>query len=205
MACLAWKNVAAPTQIGFQFHSFDRDYLRRLAGHDAVVEQHFSSYFKDLLSLKLRVRIRSLQLIEDIRQETLCRVLRAAREKNEVADARKLGAYVCGVCNYVTLELTRGENKYEAAERDFDERPDPMQDDPDAPLINEERRRDVQTTLAELDDRDRDLLRAVFLEELSSDEVCRRFHVEPAYLRVLVFRAKARFRQAYTRRAGAAR
>src|SRR5207302_6997841 len=105
------------------------------------------------------------------------------------------------VCNFVTLELTRGENKYEAADHDFDERPDPAQDDPDAPLINEQRRRDVEKTLSELEDRDRNLLRAVFLEELTSDEVCRRFNVEPGYLRVLVFRAKARFRQAYTQRA----
>ena len=105
----------------------------------------------------------------------------------------------------VTLELTRGENKYEAAERDFDERPDPTQDDPDASLIDDERRRDVQTTLAELEDRDRKLLSALFLEELSSEQVCRRFGVEPGYLRVLVFRAKARFQQAYTRRVGAGR
>jgi RNA polymerase sigma-70 factor (ECF subfamily) len=186
------------------FQTFDDGYLRRLRDGDSQVEQHFADYFGELILLKLRRRVRTRQLLEDIRQETLCRVLRAVREKNEVADARKLGAYVCGVCNYVTLELTRGENKYEAAERDFDELPDPTQD-PDAPLIDEDRRRDVQRTLAELEDRDRNLLRAVFLEELSSGEVCRRFDVEPGYLRVLVFRAKARFRQAYTRRAGAGR
>ncbi len=188
-----------------QFQSFDDDYLRRLRDGDSQVEQHFASYFGELICLKLRRRVRSRQLMEDIRQETLCRVLRAAREKNEVADARKLGAYVCGVCNFVTLELTRGETKYEPAERDFDERADPSQNDPDVPLINEQRRRDVEKTLAELEDRDRNLLRAVFLDELSSNEVCRRFNVEPGYLRVLVFRAKARFRQAYTRRAGAGR
>ena len=188
-----------------QFQRFDDDYLRRLRDGDSQVEQHFASYFGELIFLKLRRRVRTRQLMEDIRQETLCRVLRAAREKNEVADGRKLGAYVCGVCNFVTLELTRGENKYEAAERDFDERPNPVECDPDASLIDEQRRRDVEKTLAELDDRDRNLLRAVFLEELSSAEVCRRFNVEPGYLRVLVFRAKARFRQAYTRRVGAGR
>src|SRR5258708_3859692 len=48
-----------------QFHSFDQDYLQRLASGDAIIEHHFSSYFGDLLSLKLRVRIRSPQLIED--------------------------------------------------------------------------------------------------------------------------------------------
>ena len=39
-----------------QFHSFDEDYLQRLASGDAVVEHHFSSYFGELLLLKLRVR-----------------------------------------------------------------------------------------------------------------------------------------------------
>jgi len=183
------------------FQTFDDDYLRRLREGDSQVEQHFADYFGELILLKLRRRVRTRQLIEDIRQETLCRVLRAAREKNGVVDARKLGAYVCGVCNYVTLELTRRENKYEGTERDFDERPDLTQD-ADAHLIDEQRRRDVQKTLAQLEDRDRNLLRAIFLEELSSAEVCRRFDVEPGYLRVLVFRAKARFRQAYTRSAG---
>src|SRR5436309_12756743 len=121
--------------------------------------------------------------MEDIRQETLCRVLRAAREKNEVADARKLGAYVCGVCNYVTLELTRGENKYETTEHDFRERPDPKQDDADATLIDEELRRDVDTTLAGVDDRDRNLLRAVRSEVAVREQARRRFGVERAYLR----------------------
>ena len=93
MACLAWKNVTPSTEIGFQFHSFDQDYLRRLAGHDAVIEQHFSSYFKNLLSLKLRVRIRSLQLIEDIRQETLLRVLQIVR-RNGVEHPERFGAFV---------------------------------------------------------------------------------------------------------------
>jgi len=187
-----------------QFQTFDDDYLRRLRDGDSQVEQHFAGYFGELILLKLRRRVRTRQLMEDIRQETLCRVLRAVREKSEVADARKLGAYVCGVCNFVALELIRREVRYDAAERDFDERPDPSRDADDL-LIDEQRRREVQKTLAELEDRDRNLLRAVFLEELSSDEVCRRFGVEPGYLRVLVFRAKARFRQAYTRRAGAGR
>ena len=45
--------------------TIDRDYLRRSANRDAVVEHHFSSYFKDLLLLKLRVRIRSPHRIHE--------------------------------------------------------------------------------------------------------------------------------------------
>jgi RNA polymerase sigma-70 factor (ECF subfamily) len=182
------------------FHTFDDEYLRRLRDGDSQVEQHFASYFGELIHLKLRRRVRTRQLLEDIRQETLCRVLRAVREKNEIEDARKLGAFVAGVCHYVTVELSRSENRYEPSERDFDERPDTAES-PDAPLINEQRRQEVQKVLAKLENRDRKLLRAVFLEELSADEVCRRFQIERDYLRVLIFRAKARFRQAYTRQA----
>ena len=97
--------------------------------------------------------------------------------------------------------MSRSEGRYEAPERDFDEQP-AATEDMDAPLVNEERRRQVRKVLARLENRDRKLLRAVFLDELGSTEVCRRFEVEPDYLRVLVFRAKARFRQAYARRAG---
>jgi hypothetical protein len=80
MASLTWKPLIHAPQIAWQFHSFDQDYLRRLASGDAVVEHHFSFYFGDLLLLKLRTRIRSPQLIEDIRQETLLRVLRIVRK-----------------------------------------------------------------------------------------------------------------------------
>ena len=34
---------------------FDAEYLRRLAGSDPNVEQHFCAYFGELLHLKLRV------------------------------------------------------------------------------------------------------------------------------------------------------
>jgi len=186
-----------------QFQTFDDDYLRRLRDGDSRVEEHFASYFGELIHLKLRRRVHTRQLLEDIRQETLCRVLRAIREKNGIEDARKFGAFVSGVCHYVTVELSRSENRYEPPERDFDEQLDKTED-PDTPLINEERRKQVQKVLSKLERRDRKLLRAVFLEELGSSEVCRRFQFEPDYLRVLVFRAKARFRQAYAKGAGSA-
>ena len=167
------------------------------------MEQHFASYFGELIHLKLRRRVRSPQLAEDIRQETIYRVLRTLREKDGLQDARKLGAFVSGVCHYVTVELSRSEGRYETSDRDFDKQVDVAQGDQDARLISEQCRKEVRKILGKLDDRDRNLLRAVFLEELGSSEVCRRFQVEPDYLRVLVFRAKARFKQAYIKGASA--
>lgn len=181
-----------------QFQTFDEDYVRRLRDGDARVEEHFAAYFGELIHLKLRRRVRTPQLVEDIRQETLCRVLRTLREKDGIEDARKLGAFVSAVCHYVTVELSRSENRYEPPDHDFAELADPSPD-LDVPLINEERRREVKKILAKLEDRDRKLLIAMFLDDLGSREICRRFQVQPDYLRVLIFRAKARFRQEYAR------
>jgi len=187
-----------------QFQTFDDDYLRRLRDGDSQVEQHFANYFGELIQLKLRRRVRTRQLLEDIQQETLCRVLKTLRDPNGLRDPRKLGAFVSAVCNHVMLELTRSEIRYEPTDRDFDDRAG-TEPGPDVLLINEQRQRQVKKILDKLDERDRRLLRAVFLEELTSDEVCRRFDVQPDYLRVLIFRAKARFRQEFARQAGSAR
>jgi RNA polymerase sigma-70 factor (ECF subfamily) len=61
-------------------------------------------------------------------------------------------------------------------------------------LINQETKSHVRGILEELSPTDRDLLRAVFLEEGDKDEICRRFGVDRDYLRVRLHRAKERFR-----------
>lgn len=187
-----------------QFQTFDENYLRRLRDGDSHVEQHFASYFGELIHLKLRRRVRTRELVEDIQQETLCRVLKTLRNPDGLRDARKLGAFVSAVCNNVTSELSRSERRYEPSERDFDDQA-AAGEDPDAGLINEQRKRQVGRILDKLDERDRKLLRAVFLDELAGPEVCRRFDVQPDYLRVLIFRAKARFRQEFAREAGSSK
>ncbi len=180
-----------------QFHSFDEEYLRRLAAGDAAVERHFSSYFGELLSLKLRVRIRSYQLIEDIRQETLLRVLQTVRKKG-VEHPERFGAFVSAVCNNVLLELVRGEMRHETPESEFEVVDDSV--DLDAPLISQQRRRQVDSVLQELPQKDRDLLRMFFLEERDKADLCKRFDVGEDYLRVLLHRAKSRFRSMYNKR-----
>jgi RNA polymerase sigma-70 factor (ECF subfamily) len=50
-------------------------------------------------------------------------------------------------------------------------------------------------------ERDRDLLRAIFLEEKDKNEICREFGVDREYLRVLLHRAKGRFRSTFDQQA----
>ena len=183
-----------------QFHSFDQDYLRRLASGDAAVEHHFSSYFGELLSLKLRVRIRSPQLLEDIRQETLLRVLQIVRKKG-VEQPERFGAFVSSVCNNVLMEQVRGEMRHPLAEAEYDAVDERI--DLDRPLVTGQQQRQVEAVLDELPAKDCELLRMIFFEERDKSEICKRFDVGEDYLRVLLHRAKARFRSLYTKRAGA--
>jgi DNA-directed RNA polymerase specialized sigma24 family protein len=54
----------------------------------------------------------------------------------------------------------------------------------------------VRNVLSQLPRRDQAILRSVFLEEMDKDDVCQRFGVRRNYLRVLLYRAKEKFRAA---------
>ena len=184
------------------FHTFDAEYVQRLTTGDPVAENHFAFYFGELLYLKLRARLRSRQLIEDVRQETLLRVLQTLRRKGGVEHPERFGAFVNAVCNNVLLEFCRSERRHDPLEEQPREPADPHVD-LDEPLVDFDRKRQVQAALSELPEKDRNLLRSVFLDETEKSEVCRRYAVDGDYLRVLLHRAKARFRRAYLDRGGA--
>jgi RNA polymerase sigma-70 factor (ECF subfamily) len=60
----------------------------------------------------------------------------------------------------------------------------------------------VRTILLSLPERDRLLLKAVFLDERDRDEVCEEFSVDRDYLRVLLHRAKQEFKTEYVKHVG---
>ncbi len=173
---------------------FDQDYLKRLRGFDPDTERHFTRHFRQLIRLKLRGKIRSPQLLEDISQETFLRVLGAVRKEGALDHPDRLPAFVHAVCKNVMLELLRFDTRHPPYP---DNAPEPMAaaSDPDEPIVNDERKALVRSILAEMPSRDREILKLVFLEETDKAEICRRFRVDSGYLRVLVHRAKQRFRK----------
>lgn len=173
--------------------------MRRLRDGDSSAGDHFASYFGNLLFLKLRVRLRSLHLIEDIRQETLTRVLAILREGAGVQRPERFGAFVNGVCDNVARELGRLDGREEPWDEHNIEEPIDPTVDLDADLVHADLQREIQQVFAEIPERDRKILQALFLDETDKAEVCRLFQVDANYLRVLVYRAKAQFRDAYRR------
>jgi RNA polymerase sigma-70 factor, ECF subfamily len=180
----------------FLRYEFDRPYVERLIAEDADTERHFIKYFDDLLSLKLRSRLRSASLVEDAKQETFVRVLRTLRQKRTLESPESLGAFVNGVCNNVLFELYRAEGKTTPLEDGF-EASDEGQANAEVTLMATEERARVRDALSTLPEKEKDLLRWLFFEDRDKDDVCRELNVDRNYLRVLLHRAKSRFRERY--------
>jgi RNA polymerase sigma-70 factor (ECF subfamily) len=176
--------------------SFDESYVERLRTGDFRTQEHFVAYFSELIQLKLRSRLHSPQAIEDVRQETFTRVFAALRS-GKLRQADRLGAFVNTMCNNVLLEHYRSSSRATSLE-------DEEQKDFPAPGVDvvgaiaaKQMGEKIREILEEMPERDRRLLREVFLEERDKDEVCRDFGVDRDYLRVLLHRAKQSFKSMY--------
>jgi RNA polymerase sigma-70 factor (ECF subfamily) len=177
-----------------QRYQFDRAYLDRLAAGDPETEQHFTRYFGELLGIKLRSRLRSAALIDDVRQETFVRVLSTLRSPKGIGSPGGFGAFVNSVCNNVLFETYRAHGR--VAPTDEDGPPDvaDTRDDAETDVVRAEERAHVREILKTLPPKEQQLLHWLFFEECDKDEVCRRLNVDRDYLRVLLHRAKQRFK-----------
>ena len=184
-----------------QFQAFDQSYLERLRAGDYRAQEHFGAYFGALIQIKLRSRLKSPEAIEDVRQETFARFFVALRD-GRILQPERLGPFVNSICNNVLLE------HYRAGSRQISLEDEKTHDIPDkgidllSVLAAKEREKKVREILEQLSERDRRLLREVFLEERDKDDVCRDFGVDRDYLRVLLHRAKQSFKSLYIKDMG---
>jgi RNA polymerase sigma-70 factor (ECF subfamily) len=197
MLYLAPLRTAEP---GLQFCSFDATYVDSLCAGDRSTQEHFVGYFTALLQLKLRSRLHSPQALEDVRQETFVRVFKALRKEGTLRDPGRLGAFVNTVCNNVLFEHYRSSGRSQSL--DEEGQPEPLATGADALDLaaSKQMKEKVREILVDLPERDRKLLKAVFLDERDRDEVCREFGVDREYLRVLLHRAKQEFKAEYLKR-----
>jgi RNA polymerase sigma-70 factor (ECF subfamily) len=176
---------------------FDADYVARLTAGDAATERHFTTYFGRLLRLKLRSRLKSATAIEDVTQETFLRVFTALRRKGGLQSAGGLGAFVNTVCNNILFETYRSQTRQQQNVTEDDVPLEAPGRSVESTLIGEDERARVRRTIAELPAKDQELIRALFFEERDKDEICRSLGVDRQYLRVLLHRARNRFRDLY--------
>ncbi len=172
---------------------FNREYVDRLVAEDSETERHFATYFTSLLSLKLRTRLRSKALVEDAVQETFRRVLTALK-RGGVESPERLGSFVNSVCNNVVFETYRSGTRTTPLEEGYDQA-DERTSSAETLIVGAEEQARVREALAELPQKERDLLTWLFFEERDKDDVCQTLNIDRNYLRVLLHRAKVHFRE----------
>src|SRR5258708_3964069 len=191
------------TRMPLDHAEFDAGYLARLKAGDKQTEQHFEAYFSNVIWLKLRNRVRARHLIDEIRQETFTRVINYLKSGKIIQYPERFGAFVLSTCNNVMLEVLRNESQQLRPPGHLGE-PHDERVRFDADVVTEERKRMVRDVLAELSVKDSDLLRMVFLEEGDRSVISKHFSVDNDYLRVLLHRAKERFREVVKKKGVAA-
>jgi RNA polymerase sigma factor (sigma-70 family) len=155
---------------------------------------HFTAYFSNAIGLKLRNRVRARHLIDEIRQDTFARVLKYLQSGRTIQYPERFGAFVQAVCTNVMLETMRRESMHPQAGEEPSDPPDHRVSF-DVDIVTEERKQAVRDVLADMTKKESTLLRLVYLEEVDRAEICKRFKVDHDYLRVLIHRAKAKFRE----------
>ena len=151
----------------------------------------------DRLRLKLRYKVlyhvgHNCADVDDLVQETLARFFRA-EQKNLIRNTEEFGAFLNGVCRNVILEYRRRMRREPIADPDL-----PIPDAgvrPEAEIL--EMRDSIDHGLNELAERDRHILRALYLEGREKDDICKEWGMTDAQFRVVLFRAKERFRRVY--------
>lgn len=180
---------------------FDKEYVDRLRDGVPETEAHFVSYFGQILGIMLRARRLPPERVDDIRQEALTRVIAILRRDGGIREPERFGAFVSSVCKNVLRENARDWAKNQSLQENQIDVPDKIVD-LERSLISKETKKKVREILNEMNPRDRDLLRAIFLEEKDKDEICTQFGADREYLRVLLYRAKERFRSSFLRNPG---
>ena len=125
-----------------------------------------------------------------------CSFFRAEQRQTIRNNSEDFGAFLNGVCRNVILEYRRRVRREPLIDPDV-----PIPDTairPEAEIL--EMRDAIDNSLAELAERDRLILRSLYLEGKEKEEICKEWGMTDAQFRVVLFRAKERFRRAYTAR-----
>jgi len=179
-------------------------------GHEvpAVVGMNLSGEELDKLRTRLRYKV-SYDVgfycpdIEDIVQESLARLLAATRD-DKIHNPAALGAFLNGVCRNVISEYRRRNMRDEPM-------PEVVPEPPNAGIPESEfleLRQAIARGLELLSERDRRVLTSFYLEEKSKDEILKVTGMSDENFRVVLCRAKERFRAIYielTKHRGASR
>jgi RNA polymerase sigma-70 factor, ECF subfamily len=176
--------------------TFDDEYVRRLLAGDPAVERHFFRYFHGRLRTKFVKGVHPPSEADDLCQRVFLIAFAALSGGKGPEDGRKLPAWMFGIARNLLSEWYRApkSDQFDPATHDV-----PSREDVELTYITLERIELVRQVIEWLDppSRDRDIVKAIYIEERDRKEVCRDHGVDQQYLRVLVHRALKRFAELF--------
>jgi RNA polymerase sigma-70 factor (ECF subfamily) len=166
---------------------------KTVVGHSSE-DQLIETYRPRVLYFALR-RLRDRGLAEEVAQETVAAAVIALRE-NRLREPEKLPAFVFATARHLVQKIQREQARELAHATDSNLTGEASwQRDPDAALILEEERVQVRQALEQLNPGDRELLRQIYAEGESLEEIAKKFGIENAAVRQRKSRALERLRQ----------
>ena len=147
--------------------------------------------------LKLRYKVSyhlgsSCPDVEDVVQETMIRFIEALRAE-KVRNPESIAAFLSGICNNVLLEYKRRLSRHPVTPASPASLDLPMGSKTD--LV--ELRQIIGMVMSQLAPKEREVLRAFYLEQRERPEICRALGLSEAQFRVALFRAREKFREIY--------
>lgn len=130
--------------------------------------------------------------VDDVVQETIARYLTASKDE-KLRNPDAVGAFLNGICRNVISEYRRRSMRDEPM-------PEVVPEPPGKSIAESdlfELRQAIARGMEQLPDRDRRILRAFYLEEKTKEEILRQTGMTDQNFRVVLFRAKEKFRNIY--------
>lgn len=131
---------------------------------------------------------------EDVAQEALSRGI-AAADSGRLTAEDNVGAYLHGIARHVIADIRRAQGRESLVPSSLE--PSPVPAVALRELITKEERARVRRALSRLSERDREILRLAFWDDLNSAEIASRLDEPPARIRKRKSRAVERLREAF--------
>ena len=136
------------------------------------------------------------ELADEVAQETLARLVQAIRE-GRLREASMVGAFARGVARHVVADVIRLRRRHVEIDAVGSHPTLASQDDALAALVSADQTSRVRQALRELTDADRDLIRLIYFDGLTSEAVAARLGEPAARVRKRKERALERLRRAF--------
>jgi RNA polymerase sigma factor (sigma-70 family) len=176
---------------------FSDDYVARLRRNDSETWEHFDGYFRPRIRSKFRAQF-PWEMVDDLSGDTMVAVIEKIGQ-GEPRNPACLAAYVFQICHNKSLEALRrltGDRHF--TEVDWNLFPGsgktPQQD-----VLDKELAQKVEKACKKLASRDRDALTGVFYDGRDRDEVCKEYGVSREQLKMILFRARQKFKREWGR------